>query len=144
MSVSMGDCCLNVGRHKDEGGNRVGHTIWVLEEGQDSDECERSVILNFEQQLNKLCKSLALRPFSDFLDYSILSEEYADEPEAANYVDPAEAKATFESLRANIAKGGGKLNPEDRAALLEELDDCLSKIERAIAKGTNIRFAIVP
>lgn len=122
----------------------MSNTIWVLTEGQESDDWDHSVMLKIEKILNKLCKSIGLKPFSELLDYSILEEEYSDESFEQNYQAATTVLAVLVPLRDEIFNGKGGIKENIRTEVLEELDDCISKVQIAKSKGTEVRLSIVP
>jgi hypothetical protein len=120
----------------------MGSTVWVLKEGQDEDDCDHSLILDEEKELKRLCRELGVKRLDDLYDYSVLGTEY-DGPEVKpEYLDPSEVKSTLKALIKAIKSGQSNIASADE--LLEELDDCLSKIIEAENDRCRVRLAIIP
>ena len=120
----------------------MGNTVWILQEGEESDDWDHSLILKFEKSLNKLSKELGIPKLSEFYDSSILSEEMGFETEP-KYCEPSDLETVFSKLINAIKNGdSAKLSGED--SLLNELKDCHSKIIKALESGHKVRLAVVP
>jgi len=122
----------------------MGNTVWFLQMDQDSDDWDHSYMLKCEKQLNQLCQANGVLPFSELLDHAILEEEYTGEAGEPNWLDAAAVLAVLVPLHATIDGGGGRIKPNDRSELLEELADCISKAEQAAELGIQIRLSVVP
>ncbi len=120
----------------------MGNTVWVLKEGQEEDDWDHSFILTEEDELKRLSKELGVKKLDELLDFSILSEEFGDVEVEPNYLSPADARPTIESLISAIKSGKGNL--ESPSEVLEELEDCLSKVNEAEAEKSKIRFSVIP
>lgn len=120
----------------------MGDTVWVLKEGQDEDDWDHSLLLREEKALKKLAQKLGVAPLEELLDYSILSEEFDDDEAEPNYLNPADIKPTLSALITALkADGAGLKNP---AEVLEELEDCLKKVQAAEDEQCKVRLSIVP
>ena len=68
----------------------MGDTIWVLIEGQESDDWDHSVLLREQKGLDRLAEILSVAKLSELFDFSAYAEEVEDcltkvgEAEAAN------------------------------------------------------------
>lgn len=127
--------------HKVRNSN-MGNTVWILSESNDSDDWDHSLILKLEKSLNKLASEIGVAKISDFYDNSILAEEFGEEVEPL-FSDPAEIEPVLNALIVAIKQGQSpKLQRE--AELMEELEDCVSKVTLAKSNGERVRVAIVP
>ncbi len=120
----------------------MGNTVWVLQEGQEDDDWDHSIVLMHEKQLNKLAKEIGVKEFSEFLDYSVIAAEFGGDTEV-NYIEPAEVKDTFSQLIIAIV-GGKSKKLSNNNDLLEELEDCLNKVELAQQVCKKVRLSVIP
>ena len=121
----------------------MGDTIWVLKEGQESDDWDHSVLLQEEKGLDRLAKALSVKKLSDLFDFSTYADEFGG-PEEPNYISPHEARATLSALFEAIKAGHDEYRPKNRKEMLDELDDCLKKVGEAEAENCRVRLAIIP
>ena len=85
----------------------MGKTVWILQNQQEDDDQDHSLVLVHEKQLAKLAKETGVKEFSEFLDYFVIAEEFSGDAEV-NYVEPAEVKDTLSQLIAAIGDGKSK------------------------------------
>jgi hypothetical protein len=121
----------------------MGDTIWVLKEGQESDDWDHSVLLQEEKGLDRLAKALFVKELSELLDYSAYAEEFGG-PDEPNYLSPQEARATLSAVLEAIKTGHHEYRPKNRDELLDELEDCVKKVGEAEAENCRVRLAIIP
>ena len=120
----------------------MGNTVWILSESRDSDNWDHSLLLKFEKSLNKLAREIGVARISDFYDKSILAEEFGEELESL-FCDPSELEKVLYAIIAAIKQGHSpKLQGETE--LLEDLEDCISKVTMAKNSREKVRVAIVP
>ena len=120
----------------------MGNTIWILSEEIEEDEWDHSLMLTHEESLDHLSDQLGISKLSDFYDHSILAEEYGEEIEP-NFVDAEDVEYVITSLLTAISEGGADDLDAD-TDLIEELNDCLEKVQLAKNYGFQVRLAIVP
>jgi hypothetical protein len=120
----------------------MGNTVWVLQDGQEEDNSDHSLVLVYEKQLDKLSKEMGIKNFSKFLDYSVIATEFGGDAEV-NSVEPAEVKDTYSQLITAIVDGKSK-ELANNSDLLDELEDCLNKVEVAQQAGKKVRLSVIP
>lgn len=120
----------------------MGNTVWILSDTRDFDEWDHSLMLKLEKPLNQLSQEIGVARISDYYDNSILAEEFGGEIEP-NLTDPNELEQVLDSLISAIKAGKSKKLQEE-PAVLEELEDSLSKVISAKKNGEKVRVAIVP
>lgn len=120
----------------------MGNTVWILDESTDEDSWDHSVILANEKSLDKLAKELGVKTLSQLFDFSILEEELGGNAEP-NYFSPDVIEATLAAFVGAI-RSGYEINLSDKNELLEELDDCISKVLSAKESDLKVRMAVVP
>lgn len=117
----------------------MGNTIWVLNQNTDEDEWDHSLVIAKEKELDGLATELNIKKISDFYDHSILAEEYGGDVKP-NFVIAEDLEEILKTLIKAISNG--KLNRN--AELIEELEDCLSKVVDAKNQDLKVRLAIIP
>ena len=120
----------------------MGNTVWVLTDSIEEDEWDHSLILEYESALNDLSVQLGVKKISDFYDHSILAEEFGGEAEPL-HCDPSALETVFQALLTAIQQGESE-KLASTEFLVEELTDCLTKIQAAKSKHEKVRIAIVP
>lgn len=120
----------------------MGNTVWILQEGQEDDDLDHSLVIVHEKRLDKLAKEIGVKEFSEFLDYSVIAAEFGEDAEV-NYIEPVEVKDTFFQIIAAIVAGKSK-KLSNNSNLLEELEDCLNKVEVAQQAGKKVRLSVIP
>jgi hypothetical protein len=109
----------------------MSQTLWILEEGQESDTWDHTLVLEQIEVIDTYCIEKGYMPLSSFLDESIVAEEFGmDLP--PKYVAPEDIITLFEALSDFGDKG-----------LQEELKDILTKVKQAHHNGLKIRLALV-
>jgi hypothetical protein len=120
----------------------MGTTIWVLEAGQEEDNWDHSFIIENEKYLNKLADTFNVTRLTEFYDYSILNEEYSESNCEPNYIDIDHVKVTLETLLNEVRYSEVKLFSKQE--IIDEIEDCLMKVNAAKVNNKKIRFALVP
>lgn len=139
----------------------MGTTLWVIGKATmaDGDDYDHSALFNAAERLDALCQQLGvekLSTFIDWTDYSANISEEFDFPGAdgfgteVSWFPPDDALPTLRALRSSLA--------EDEAArealfepslrhlsdeILEELDDCIMKLEGIRAAGDVFHLSAV-
>jgi len=109
----------------------MGATIWVLPEGKEEDNWDHSFMLSDEKKLDAISNKLNVTKLSEFYDYEF----------EGNYIDIKDAIITLRALIKEIKTTVIKL--KSKKELVEELEDCLTKIHQAQENNIRIRFSIV-
>jgi len=134
----------------------MGDTIWVRRKSrvgtEDSgDDFDHSLFSKASEELDRLAETLGVRKLSDFIDTTDMQYNLSDDdlPESwivenEKWFAPADALPSLskivECLRSGEVKGiKEKLRPE----LLEELEDCLSKVTEAERDSDLFHFCLV-
>ena len=120
----------------------MGDTIWVLKEGQEEDDWDHTLILRNEKSLKLLSEEIGVKSLSEYFDYSILNEVFDAPDTNPKYSKPSEIRLTLEALISKIKSSESKTEENDE--LLEELEDCLKKVNEAEMEKCNVRLSIVP
>lgn len=123
----------------------MSHTLWVLKEGQESDGWDHSVILAHENRLDRLARHLGVTRLSEFYDWSVLEADYQS-PDEPTFVEPGPVRESLTAIIAALKSGeaDGLFKPETRDHLVEELEDCLDKVNEAAAEDCRLRLSIIP
>jgi hypothetical protein len=148
----------------------MSDTIWLDVQGRPRDDLppDNTIMLQLQDQLDRLAGKLNVAKLSEFYDYSELELQYAkfldneeDDAEVASAGDNAEvsgswfapepALAAVRALHAHLAQHPADLGFQPDASrahwparLLEELQHCQTALEAAGARGRKFRFLIVP
>jgi hypothetical protein len=136
----------------------MGMTLWIHTlqgRSMTTESDDHSLMYAHSDTLDKLCRQLGVPALSSFFDTTDLEYNFAggdDEDEGADtegspldpetgleygiddmkWFDSTEGIATLSALRSHIeAKGVRRLSDDDRRYLVEEIDDCLEKLEAA-------------
>lgn len=141
----------------------MGTTIWVLSKNKttESDDWDHSALFYAVEKLDPICDRLGLAKLSTFLDWTDFDlnmsededEEFPDEDvliDRASWFNPSEALPMLRALREYVASNkseivslleqGKEHLSED---LLEDLDDCISKVEKIATEGDLFHFCVV-
>jgi hypothetical protein len=146
----------------------MGMTYWLQTlNGRDMsrDEEDHSIMHRLSDELDDACdepKIPRLFSFADFtdLELNMSDEDVDDESEDEDTVDPeigcgygiddmkwfnlSSGLSCLQSLRSHIASGWNpKLEVETRAALLEEMDDCIVKLQAAPLGTEKFHLAVI-
>ena len=134
----------------------MGDTIWVRRKSQvgtddSGDDFDHSHFCKASEELDKLAETLGVRKLSDFIDTADMQYNLSDDelPESwivenEKWFAPADALPSLmkivERLKSGEVKGiKEKLRPE----LLEELEDCLTKVTEAERARDQFHFCLV-
>lgn len=112
----------------------MSQTLWILTEGQESDNWDHSMVLNEIKYLDRLCERSCLIKLSSCLDESIVAKEFGMEVEP-KYMDANTLHKIIKALKEQMDKGSNTV-------LVEELQDIQKKC--LLSKGNKVRLAIVP
>lgn len=64
----------------------MGNTLWILQEGQEECDCDYSLLLREDKNLDHLASVLGVRTLTELFDYSAFAKEF-DDPVECNYID---------------------------------------------------------
>jgi hypothetical protein len=134
----------------------VGDTIWVRRKSRvgtddSGDDFDHSLFCRLSEELDALAGEIGVRKLSDFFDFTDYQFNLSDEdlPESwiqenEKWFHPADALPSLgkllDRLRASAAQG----IPDDmRSDLIEELEDCLAKVQAADRDKDEFHFCIV-
>jgi hypothetical protein len=144
----------------------MGMTYWLQTlNGRDMsrDEEDHSIMHQLSDELDAACDELKIPRLSSFADFTDLKLNMSDEDmdnENENTVDPetgcgygiddmqwfnlSSGLSCLQSLRSYIASGWNpKLAVETRGALVEEIDDCIVKLQSAPAGTEKFHLAVI-
>ncbi len=133
----------------------MGTTIWVLQQSTAADHVgdsmDHSLIYSYADQLDRLAVESGVEPLSNFFDDAdlrfTLSED--DLPESwleshQRWFDPVAALPSLRTLATYLkAHSVPALSERIRLGLIEELDDCISKVELAIQENDKFQFCLI-
>lgn len=131
----------------------MGTTIWVIRKArpEEVDEFDHSLLFDTIDVLDKLADELGSRRLSEFFDWSAhafdtsdeeLPQAWASKRERWHAPDPAIAAVLAILDRLKLGEVPG-LDPDDRVGLIDELDDCLSKLAFARSEDDAIQLRVV-
>jgi hypothetical protein len=136
----------------------MGMTLWIHTlqgRSMTTESDDHSLMYAHADTLDTLCRQLGVAALSSFFDMTDLAYAFPDdddEQEGGNtegspldpetgleygiddmkWFDSSEGIASLTALRSHIeAKGVGRLSDDDKRHLVEEIDDCLEKLEAA-------------
>jgi hypothetical protein len=143
----------------------MGTTLWVVSKSKiaDGDDWDHSALFNAVDKLDRICEQLGLANFSSFLDWTDFEanmsedededDEFPSEElliERASWFDPSDALPILLALRDRLTSNESErksLFDEDRLylsdELLEELGDCIAKVEKIEAERDLFHFSVV-
>ena len=138
----------------------MGTTLWVLGKANvgAGDSWDHSAMFDAADQLDGMCDILAVPRLSGFFDWTDFNANLADEElpgveaprERASWFEARAAIPTLRALRTHIAEhpeavsGIASLGYENaREMLIEELDDCIAKVEALGSKGERFHLCVV-
>jgi hypothetical protein len=148
----------------------MGDTIWVDVRGRSREDVppDNSIMLRLKDQLDRLSGKLNVAKLTDFYDYSELEAQYGDQGDnedesedgigtddahqaKGSWFDAGQALAAVRALRDHLVQHPEALGfkPDRSRAhwpgyLMDELQDCQTVLEEAVARGRPFRFLIVP
>ena len=138
----------------------MGTTLWVLGKANvgAGDSWDHSAMFDAADQLDGMCDVLAVPRLSGFFDWSDFNANLADEElpgveaprERASWFEAHAALPTFLALRTHIAEHPEAVSAIEtlgfenaREMLIEELDDCIAKVEALGSKGEKFHLCVV-
>jgi hypothetical protein len=138
----------------------MGMTIWILSRKKmsDGDNFDHSALLIASEKIDDLCKDLGLKIITPFFDYTDCEVNCSNEEdfhseevirERASWFNPKDILPTMIKLRENLASDEKlvlSLFEEDQSLsedLLEELNDCIEKLEKIADEGDLFHFCVV-
>ena len=131
----------------------LGNTIWFLRKSKlgDADNVDLSLFYNFADILDGIADKLEVAKLSEFFDFTDLEFNLSDEelPESwisenQKWFSPQAALTSICSILKHLKIGKIEEIPErSRLELIEELEDCLTQLEIAIAEADDFQFCIV-
>jgi hypothetical protein len=144
----------------------MGMTLWIHTlEGRDmsTDSADHTWMYKLSDDLDSLCEKLGVAKISSFFDSTDLeicmqedNDEADEDPEIDSepknsygiddmaWFDASSGLATFQALRASISDNElPNLDEENKIWLLEELDDCITKLKGASERGGKFNLPIV-
>ncbi len=131
----------------------LGNTIWVLRKSKlgNADNVDLSLFYNFADILDGITDKLEVVKLSEFFDFSDLEFNLSDEelPESwisenQKWFSPQAALPSICSILKHLKMGKIEEIPERiRLGLIEELEDCLTQLEIAVAEVDDFQFCIV-
>ncbi|GBO54620.1 hypothetical protein APA_2567 [Pseudanabaena sp. lw0831] len=139
----------------------MGTTIWVLSKSKttEGDDWDHSALFYAVEKLDLICEQQGLAKISSFLDWTDFEanmsedDEFPDEEvlrDKASWFNPSQALPMLRALREYVA-----INESERESLLElgkqhlseelleDLDDCILKVEKIIAENDLFHFCVV-
>ncbi len=144
----------------------MGMTLWIHTlEGRDmlTDGEDRTLMYRLSDELDSLCDKLGVAKISSFFDSTELEicmreddDEIGEEPEIDSetensygiddmvWFDASSGLATFQALRGSIADNElPNLDEENKTWLLEELDDCITKLKDPSERGGKFNLSLI-
>jgi hypothetical protein len=139
----------------------MGTTLWVLsrEKMAEVDDWDHSAIFNAVEKLDLVCEKLRVTKLSSFLDWTDFNanmaadEEFPSDDELkakASWFRPDAALPTLRALRGHLADHPAELSSlYDQSQghlseyLIEELDDCIAKVEKIAVDGDEFHLCVV-
>lgn len=139
----------------------MGTTIWVLSKGKttETDDWDHSALFYAVEKLDLVCDQLGLTKISEFLDWTDFEanmfedDDFPDEEvlrDKASWFNPSAALPMLRSLREYVVNNGAEgesLLEQGKEYLaedlLEDLDDCIAKVEKIETEGDLFHFCVV-
>jgi hypothetical protein len=147
----------------------MGMTWWLRTRRGDSIECDQSdhTLLNrLAEDLDRIASRLGVRPLSEFVDYVDIGRDFDDlgeeidederearpEPAPCDYAwfDPREGLASVAAILEHVRGDpslfrfeGDSTRGHWRGMLIEDLEDCRAKLERASEEGLPFHLTLV-
>lgn len=142
----------------------MGTTIWVLSKSKmtEGDEWDHSALFYAVDKLDHICEKLGLVKLSSFLDWTDFEINMSEDSEDGEFPDedtlrdkiswfiPSEALPILRALREYVktCDSDGKSLLEHgkehlSEELLEDLEDCVTKVEKIAAEGDLFHFCVV-
>jgi len=141
----------------------MGTTIWVLSKNKttEGDDWDHSALFYAVEKLDPICDRLGLVKLSTFLDWTDFDlnmsededEEFPDEEtlrDRASWFNPSEALPMLRALREYLASNQSEIaslleqgKEHLSEELLEDLDDCIFKVEKIETERDLFHFCVV-
>ncbi len=147
----------------------MGMTIWIhtLEDGKLSKESDdHSLMLRHGEELDQVCEELGVAKLSSFYDSTDLEFNMADEIdeegeaeapdpeldpatgwpysiESMLWFDASAGRTVMQALRERLAASPPADLVKDAKELIEELDDCIGKLEGPAQNGGEFHLALL-
>ena len=134
----------------------MSDTIWVRRKSQvgtdnSGDDFDHSLFCKSSDELDKLAQAIGVRKLSDFFDMTDLQYNMSDEelPESwiaenEKWFSPSDALPSLTKIVEHLKTGEVKgIKEKSRPELLEELEDCLAKVNDAERENDQFHFCIV-
>lgn len=143
----------------------MGTTLWIHTlEGRNylKDSNDHSLMNQNLDSLDALCTKMKVRKLSEYVDYTDQLFNYNDfddddnEPELdpetelaygiddMNWFDVSDGLVSLQAVRNRIAEDGlHGFDADELQALLEELDDCISILDRSVSIGGKFHLSLV-
>jgi hypothetical protein len=139
----------------------MGTTIWVLGKSSmsEGDDWDHTAIFEAVEKLDAVCASSGVPALSTFLDWTDFNANMSDEEEfpaddemreGANWFDPDAALRVLRVVRDYAAENKSVLSelyePGSEhlsECLLDELDDCIGKVEKIRDSGDQFHLCVV-
>lgn len=139
----------------------MGTTLWCLSRRrqEDGDDFDHSAMLEGLEGLDALCRRLGVKELSSFVDWTDYnvnmqgedaSAEGGDPSGGARWYAPADALPTLAALRSelggNLAQAQALFDADRQhfgEYLLDELDDCVHKLQAMQEEGDLFQLCVV-
>jgi hypothetical protein len=143
----------------------MGMTLWIqTREGREisNESDDHSLMHELSEQLDGACERLGLAPLSAFFDttdleFNAREDDFEDDveldPETGcaygiddmQWFEAAAGLKTLQGLREHVASGAGipDLDADSTGPLLEELDDCIAKLQGPATRGGKFNLPVV-
>jgi hypothetical protein len=139
----------------------MGTTIWVLSKGKttETDDWDHSALFYAVEKLDLVCDQIGLTKISEFLDWTDFEanmfeeDDFPDEEvlrDKASWFNPSTALPMLRAVREYVVNNGAdgesllekgkEYLAED---LLDDLDDCIAKVEKIETEGDLFHFCVV-
>jgi hypothetical protein len=140
----------------------MGTTLWVLSKNEmaDGDDWDHSAMFRALEKLDFICEDLGLGSLSSFVDWTDFELNMSEEEDEflaeetlrteTSWFDPTEAlpilKALYEHLANDKLECENLFEPDQKYLsedLIEELSDCITKVEQIANQGDLFHFCAV-
>jgi hypothetical protein len=130
----------------------MGSTIWVLARSrrEHGDDYDHSLFYAHADELDALAEEIGARKLSEFFDWSDLEFNSSDQPLQESWIEehetwhsPRDALPSLKAVIQHLRRGDTSIDALNRDELLQELEDCLSKLEDAQARNDAFQFCVV-
>ncbi len=140
----------------------MGTTLWVLSKNEmtDDDESDHSAMFRALEKLDFICEDLGLGSLSSFVDWTDFELNMSEDEDESlteeilsaktSWFDPADAlpilRALYEHLANDRFECENLFDADEKylsEELIEELSDCIAKVEQIGNKGDLFHFSAV-